>query len=191
MRVHVGRPLLRAIRATVFAVACVLVSAALHVLAGGAAVRPSTLAGAVALTWAGAFLLGRRQRGVGVLLAACFAAQYGMHHLFTAGAATPPLAAPVHAHGTSGLGMLLVHVAIAVMSSWWLERGESSLATILHLAVTSLGALWTGLLVLAGALVVPRVPRRPRTDHEADRLRRILLATGVRRRGPPTLLSVL
>ncbi len=170
---------------------CVLVSAALHVLAGGVAVRPSALAGAVALTWAGAFLLGRRQRGMGVLLAACFAAQYGMHHLFTAGAETPPPASLDHAHGGSGLAMLLVHVAVAAMSSWWLERGDTTLATILRLAVTSLGVLWAGLLILAGAPVESRLPRRPQVEHGIDRLRRLLLGAGVRRRGPPTSVSVL
>lgn len=160
-------------------------------LAGGTAVRPGILAGSVALTWAGAFLLGRRQRGMGTLLAACFAAQYGMHHLFTAGAETLPPASLDHAHEGSGLSMLLVHVAVAVMSSWWLNRGDTALATILRLAVTSLGALWAGLLILASAPVESRLPRRPRVEHETERLRRLLLGSGVSRRGPPTLVSVL
>lgn len=183
VRVHLGRPPLRALRATAFAVACVLVSSAVHVLAGGATVRPIFLAGAMALTWVGAYLLGGRQRGRQALLGACFAAQYGMHHLFTAGAE----ASPEHGHGT-GLGMFLVHVVIAVGSAWWLERGESALTTILHLAVAS---LWAGLLILSGALIEPLLPGRPPVAHAVDRLRLFLLAACVCRRGPPLSISVL
>lgn len=72
-------------RSAVFAAVCVLVSAALHGFAGGEPVRPGTLLGAMALAWTGAFLLGGRQRGMDVLLGACFATQYGMHHMFSAG----------------------------------------------------------------------------------------------------------
>lgn len=190
MRVHVGRPFLRATRATVFAVVCVLVSAVVHVLAGGAAVRPGFLAAAVALTWGGAYAIGARQHGQGVLLAACFAAQYCMHHLFSAGAeaSAVPLA---HAHGGTGVGMLLVHVAVALLSSWWLERGETALAMIAHLAVTSLIVLWAGLLLLlAVSPVTARLPRRPRADHEQARLR-LLLASSLRRRGPPLFVAAL
>ncbi|MFE3454893.1 hypothetical protein ACFXJ8_38815 [Nonomuraea sp. NPDC059194] len=167
--------------------ACVLVSSALHILAGGAAIRPDFLAGAAALTWAGSYLLGARQRGMEVLLPACFAAQYGMHHLFTAGAEPVLPASFDHDHG-SGLGMLLVHALVGVVSAWWLERGESALATMLHLVVAS---LWTGLIVLAAALVEPRMPGRPLVAHAIDRLRRFLLAAGVSRRGPPLSVSVL
>ncbi len=188
MRVPVGRPFLRASRATVFAVVCVLVSAVVHVLAGGAAVRPGFLAAAVALTWGGAYAIGARQHGRGVLLAACFAAQYGMHHLFSAGAeaSAVPLA---HAHGGTGVGMLLVHVAVALLSSWWLERGETALAMIAHLAVTSLSVLWAGLL-LAVSPVTARLPRRPLAHHEHARLR-LLLASSLRRRGPPLPVAAL
>lgn len=186
VRVHVGRPLLRALRATVFAVVCVLVSAAVHVLAGGSAVRPGALVVAAAATWAGAFALGSRQRGLGVLLTACFAAQYGMHQLFTAAAGPAPVQL-THAHGDSGLGMFLAHVAIAAMSAWWLERGESALATVVHL---TLGSLWAALALLPDAPVEPRVTRRPRPHHESGRPRGLLLASGVRRRGPPIPISV-
>ncbi|TDD18705.1 hypothetical protein [Nonomuraea diastatica] len=187
---HVGRPSLRALRATVFAVACVLVSAAVHVLAGGAAVRPGALVLALVLTWAGAYAIGARQRGVGVLLGACFAAEYGMHRLFTVGAeaAPDPL---THAHGDSGVGMFLVHVAVALLSSWWLERGETALAAIAHLAATSLSMLWAGLLLLlAVSPVTPNLPGRLRAGHAPDRLRRLLLASSLRRRGPPLFVSV-
>lgn len=186
VRVDVGRPVLRALRATVFAAACVPLSSVLHVLAGGGAIRPGFLAGATAMTWAGAYLLGARRRGLPALLGAAFGAQYGMHHLFTAGAEAPPPVLAGHDH-SSGLGMLLVHVALALMSAWWLERGESALASMVHLAVAS---LWAGLIVLAAAPVEPRLPGRPPVAGTVDRLRRFLLAAGVSRRGPPLIVSV-
>ncbi|MGV9302724.1 hypothetical protein ACWDLG_05080 [Nonomuraea sp. NPDC003727] len=186
----VGRPLIRALRAAVFAVACVLVSAVLHVLAGGAGVRLETMAGALTLTWAGAFLLGRRQCGVEVLLAACFAAQYGMHHLFTAGA-PPAVSAPAtHGHGT-GLGMLLVHVVAAVGSAWWLARGESALATLLHLAGASVSMAWAALLLLPAVPIEfgPAVRVTPWRGPVPPR--RAPFAVVVSRRGPPVSFSVL
>ncbi|MFI6502777.1 hypothetical protein [Nonomuraea typhae] len=189
---HLGQPLPRAARATVFSVACVLSSLAMHVLAGGAPVRPVTLYGAIAAAWAGAFLLGRRQRGVNVLLPACFAAQYGMHHLFTWGAIPAP---GQHGHGAgmgAGLGMLLVHAMVAVISAWWLERGESSLATVVLLLAASLGRLWTALRLLVRLPVTiqygSRRPAWPERDTPRDRLLRAARHT---RRGPPAFSSVL
>ncbi|MDH2428068.1 hypothetical protein [Sphaerisporangium sp. TRM90804] len=186
-----GRPLLRALRAAVFAAACVPTSASLHVLAGGAEVRTGVLALALALAWAGAYALGGRRRGRAVLLAACFAAQYGAHHLFTAGAAPAPsltepsLPLPAgHTHG-SALGMLVIHTVVALGSSWWLERGESALATLLHLAVTSVTGLWrlvAGL--LAPSLVAERTVRLVPWAG-AVRLAHASLAVVVSRRGPP------
>ncbi|MCG5213016.1 hypothetical protein [Streptosporangium sp. KLBMP 9127] len=189
-RVHVGWPPVRAMRAVVFAVACVAVSATLHGLAGGGRVQLGVLMGATALTWAGAFALGARQRGRGALLVACFTSQYGMHHLFSAGAVPEPssLAGHLsHQHG-GGLGMLLVHGLAAVGSAWWLERGESALASLLHLAVTLMHRLIVRL--LAPLIVTERpVPIIRRTD--AAPLTSTLLAAVVSRRGPPALPSVL
>lgn len=187
---HAGQPLLRVMRAAVFAVVCVLVSAFLHGLAGGAPVRPGTLAGALALTWAGAFLLGARPRGMGVLLGACFAAQYGMHHLFSASGDSAVSALPAHQHGT-GLGMLLVHAVVAAGSAWRLERGESALAMMAHLAVTSLAWLWDVLRALAPVLgEVETGPRLGRWTRVRARRWSRLFTTAVARRGPPAFLSL-
>ncbi|MBB5078034.1 hypothetical protein [Nonomuraea endophytica] len=190
---HVGRPVLRALRATVFAVACVLASLTLHILAGGAQVRPVTLGLALALTWAGAYLLGRRQRGRELLLVISFAAQYGMHHLFTAGA--EPVAAQVAAHGHgdgvgNGLGMLLVHAVVALISAWWLERGECALALLAHLAVASVGGLWARLFVLLTATPETGSAGLAPVEDEGTFAPRAPFVTIVSRRGPPLTLSV-
>ncbi|MEU6781903.1 hypothetical protein ABZ912_22090 [Nonomuraea angiospora] len=179
---------MRAIRAAVFAAVCVLVSAALHGLAGGDPVRAGTLFGALALTWTGAFLLAGRRRGMEVLLAACFAAQYGMHLLFGAGGADVP---PPHEHAT-GVGMFLVHATTAVISAWWLARGESALAVLLHLAVTSVGRWWRVLSVLTGGPVElsPYGGRRAAWD-DHDAFLQLLFAAANFRRGPPARLSLI
>ncbi|TMR07762.1 hypothetical protein ETD86_50630 [Nonomuraea turkmeniaca] len=175
-------------RAAVFAAACVLVSAAWHGLAGGGLVRFDVLLGALALAWTGAYVLGRRQRGMEVLLAACFASQYGMHHLFSAGAVTP--IPPSQEHG-SGVGMLLVHVMTALLSAWWLERGESALAALLHLAGTTIRRWWRALSVLAGGLVEPHLHTlRPSTDERVPCLHS-WCATAISRRGPPLRFSLI
>ncbi|WP_405084437.1 hypothetical protein [Microbispora sp. NBC_01389] len=186
-----GRPSLRAFRAAVFAAACVLVSAALHMLAGGAPVRAGALVAALALTWLGAFLLAGRRRGMDVLLGACFAAQYGLHHLFTVGAAHEPAPMWTGEHGT-GLGMLLIHAAAAVLSAWALERGESALAVIVHLAVAPVRRLWAMAVVLAGPPTgAAPLPPGVRGRFSLPLPRRADFAVVVARRGPPPVVSVL
>ncbi|MFI7641540.1 hypothetical protein [Nonomuraea sp. NPDC049400] len=173
-------------RAAMFAAVCVLVSAALHGLAGGEPVHAGTLTGALALAWAGAFLLGGRQRGMEVLLAACFATQYGMHQLFGAGDAA---ATSSHEHGTV-LGMLLVHAVTALISAWWLARGESALAVLLHLAVATVRRWWRVLPALVGwQAEVSRHGRHPSWDEHVP-FPRSRFAAAVSRRGPPARFSL-
>ncbi|MBG0823721.1 hypothetical protein HS048_23660 [Planomonospora sp. ID91781] len=174
-------PVLRLLRATVFAVACVTVSLGMHVLAGGAAVDPATPTAVVPLITGGAFVLARRQRGLGTLLTAAFAVQYGLHHLFTAAAVQPP---PVPGHGHGGLaadlGMLLAHAVTALLSAYWLERGETALATLLHLLVAAVVTL----LVWRAAPAVRRL-LPPHVEEGGTRFVARLLDAAVSRRGPP------
>ncbi|MGC5010697.1 hypothetical protein ACLQ2R_08035 [Streptosporangium sp. DT93] len=172
---------LRSVRAAVFAVVCVTVSLAMHVLAGGTPVGAGVLAWATVPTAAGAFVLARRRRGFGVLTGAGFAAQYGMHLWFTAGAAPPPAG---HDHGDGGLSaglfMLLVHTVTALLSAHWLERGECGLATLLYLLFASI------LVVLRRYAPVAHHPAALVAE-PADRVPLVtrLLAATVSRRGPP------
>ncbi|NUW34686.1 hypothetical protein HTZ77_25100 [Nonomuraea sp. SMC257] len=183
----IGQPLLRAMRAAVFAAVCVLVSAALHGFAGGEPARLEVLLGASALAWAGAYLLGGSRRGMGTLLAACFATQYGMHHLFGVGAAAS--VQPGHEHGT-GVGMFLVHAVTALISAWWLERGESALAVLLQLAATTVRRWWRVLLILAGGLGGAGThDRRPSRDEHVP-FPGSRFAAAISRRGPPARLSL-
>ncbi|GAA3111909.1 hypothetical protein [Streptosporangium carneum] len=171
---------IRLVRAAVFAVVCVMASLVMHMLAGGGEVSPGVLVGALPLTGAGAFVLARRQRGFGVLMGASLATQYGLHTWFSAAAVSQPVLFE-HRHG-AGLSMLLVHVAAALLSAYWLERGESALATILRLLLASVLTL-----LVWRAPVVPRVASPARDDGRVPFVTR-LLAAAVSRRGPPVPL---
>ncbi|MGJ6960611.1 hypothetical protein ACSDR0_01795 [Streptosporangium sp. G11] len=172
----------RFVRAAVFAVVCVTVSLAMHVLAGGSPVGPGALVWAVLPTAAGAFVLARRQRGFGMLLGAGFAAQYGMHLWFTSGAVPPSTG---HEHGagdlSTGLFMLLVHAVTALLSAHWLERGECGLAALLFLLFATVLTLLRWRAPVACRVAPPAAPddRVPPTTR--------LLAAAVSRRGPPAL----
>ncbi|MEU0564587.1 hypothetical protein ABZ297_04175 [Nonomuraea sp. NPDC005983] len=195
---HVGRPAVRALRAAAFTAICVLASATLHVLVGGAAIGTGTLAAAVAATWAGAYCLGGRQRGWPELLALCGLSQYGLHQLF--GAQEYPAAAlmipvssePVgHQHGI-GPGMVLIHLVVALCSSWWLVRGEVALAALLHLSaarVAGVRALLSAMPAVPAALSAGERPRLPLVRTGTARRVPALLAPVISRRGPPPRLA--
>ncbi|MFI9591809.1 hypothetical protein [Nonomuraea sp. NPDC052265] len=205
-RMQVARPVVRALRAAVFTAVCVLASAALHTLVGGTAIAPGPLTLAVAATFAAAYAAGSRPRGWPPLLAMCVAAQYGLHELFDASesarygpshlldASLPPSAgssagssagALAHGHGSSG--MVVIHLAVAVSSSWWLARGDAALAALLRLSTVRLARLWTALCAwLSVPAPPPAGPARacplwpPVAGHGA-----LLLAPVLSRRGPP------
>ncbi|MFI7415771.1 MFS transporter [Nonomuraea sp. NPDC049684] len=203
---QVGRPVVRALRAAVFTAVCVLASAALHMLVGGTAIAPGPLALAVAATFAAAYAAGSRPRGRAPLLAMCVAAQYGLHELFDASesaryglshlldASSPSFAGPpagpsagavVHGHGSAG--MVVIHLAVALSSSWWLARGDAALAALLRLSTVRLARLWAVLCAWLSVLAPPPAgPARacplwpPVAGHRA-----LLLAPVLSRRGPP------
>ncbi|GLX02570.1 MFS transporter [Microtetraspora sp. NBRC 16547] len=173
-------PGLRLARAAVFATVCVLVSAAGHFFAGGGPVAPGVLAAGALGALTLAYVLNGRERGPEAVMAATVAAQDLLHELFTWSASAPA----VHsAHGHLGVGMLLVHLLVALVSGWWLCRGEDAVWLMLR--------LW-------GAPPFP-LPRRlravPEESHrplrqavppsEAEPHRGHEIAPAIPRRGPP------
>ncbi|WP_457033020.1 hypothetical protein [Kitasatospora sp. P5_F3] len=207
---HTGQPLFRAFRAVAFAAVCAAASLGVHRLAGGAPVQPGMLGLAVGLTAGGGYLLAGQRRGLGALLGACFATQYGLHHLFGLGAV--PERQPMHHHGMAhGMAhemahempaasaeqlpmsmsiepqMLLVHAVLALVCAWWLAQGEHALAGLLLGAAVAVGG-WLVRLVTA-APTVPALPR-PRGltfRYSPAPALLLLLSAAVSRRGPPTL----
>ncbi|MEU6726654.1 hypothetical protein ABZ917_23385 [Nonomuraea wenchangensis] len=186
---HVGRPVVRALRAAAFTAVCILASAALHLLVGGTPIRADALALAVAATWVGAYLVGYRQRGLPTLLALCGLSQYAMHQLFAAQeySASALMPAASHGHG-AGPGMVLIHVAVALGSSWWLARGELALAALLHLGAghpSALRNLLVRVLTVPACAPVAGRPEPPPVWPETARLVPALLMRVLSRRGPP------
>ncbi|MFG1949026.1 hypothetical protein [Nonomuraea sp. NPDC048826] len=175
-----GRSAVRVLGAAVFATVCVYAALGTHLLAGGSGAPLGVVAAAAGVTGAGAWVLGRRRRGRGVLLVAAFSAQYGMHQVFGGGHG-------VGHHGglSSGVGMVLAHVLVALVCAWWLERGETALTTVLCLLACSLAGLWrTGGRAaawrpVAPVRLVPGVPEEPPVRAPQ------VLAWALSHRGPP------
>lgn len=168
---------MRLARAIVFAVVCAAVTAAGHAFAGGAAVAPGVMVagglGALVL----AYGLGGRERGPEVVLGATVGTQVLLHQLFG-------VTAPSSGHAHLTVGMPLVHLTIAVLTGWWLHRGESAFWLMLRLSGRPPLALprpFPAIPVIAPALVRPapaRAPLRPSIT--------VRIATAEPRRGPPT-----
>ncbi|MEU5155159.1 hypothetical protein [Glycomyces sp. NPDC021274] len=174
---HIGQPLIRGLRALVFAVACVAVTAALHFMAGGSLLSFGTFATAVAVLAPPAYCLGDRQRGTGVIAAACALAQSGLHVWF--------MVASGHAHHLAPSPMMLLAHALAMaVTAVWLARGDAALAAFLELLILAFGpGLWLRLLKAEGPALPPR---RLACALEGVRPQLTLLAAAVPRRGPPT-----
>jgi hypothetical protein len=175
--VHIGQPLIRGLRALVFAVACVAVTAALHFTASGSMICFETFAVAVAVLTPPAYCIGGRQRGMGMLTAASALTQSGLHLWFSV--------APEHAHHAApSPGMMLAHSLAMGVTALWLARGDAALAAFLDLLILAFGpGLWLRLFKAAGP-VLP--PRRSAPSPEGVRPKLALLATALPRRGPPT-----
>ncbi|NJP46340.1 hypothetical protein [Actinacidiphila epipremni] len=102
---HSGRAAadVRLLRASVFAVVCVLLSAAGHAAAGGGFPRlPVQVAGWLAVMAFAAPLAGRPRPGRGIALG-LGAGQFGLHTLFCLAGAMPPAAAAPAAGGRAGV----------------------------------------------------------------------------------------
>ncbi|MFC4589904.1 hypothetical protein [Sphaerisporangium corydalis] len=167
----------------VFAVVCVVVSAGGHAFAGGRAVPLAVMAVGAAGVLAMAYLLSDRERGPEGVLSATIIAQVILHQLF-AWSAPVPTVYTEHGHH---LGMVMVHVVVAVLTGWWLYRGERAVWLMLRLwAVGPLSALRR--LLKAGECDLPAVrPAIPAAEPEIHLGRRITGA--IHRRGPPVALA--
>lgn len=179
-------PPCRLLRASIFALVCVSLTVAGHAGASHETV-PWGAAGAGGLGVLGvAWVLAGHERSMVTVLAGLLGGQFGLHVLFAAvqdgvaghaghGAVTPEPA-------STGAGMTLVHVAAAVVSAWWLWRGER-LAWALARRVTafSLAAVF-GLLEAAPVVVRPVVLG---CSPPVVRPRAAVLRHSVGLRGPP------
>jgi hypothetical protein len=123
-------PAVRLARAAVFATVCIVVSAVAHVFAGGGAIAPAMLLLCALGAFVLAYLLGGCERGIDVVLGTTIGAQAVLHELFARAALVPSEHA---AHGHLALRMTVAHLVVAVLTGWWLHRGESALWLMLRL----------------------------------------------------------
>ncbi|HZE30461.1 MAG TPA: hypothetical protein VE198_03375, partial [Actinoallomurus sp.] len=119
-------PVYRAARSVVFATVCVGLAITGHIMVSHAPVpAPAAAGGLVALTVIGIALTGT-ERSLATILTGLLGGQFMLHAVFTAAQQGQHLAHG-HAMTSSSSGataMTFAHVAAAVVSAWWLRRGE-------------------------------------------------------------------
>ncbi|MEX3100993.1 MULTISPECIES: hypothetical protein [unclassified Streptomyces] len=189
-------PGVRGLRAAVFAAVCVLLAVGAHLVAVGETPSATAQGLGFCVVFGAGWVLGGRERSLVGIGGATLVAQGALHVGFgmpgpvrtpvqmhmrmpaTSHVRTPlPLHAAHHTPHT-----LAAHFLAALLTSWWLRRGEAALWSLLRRAVAlvpGLVAWWRGPVRIAGARRVVRpwlylpVPRG------------LLLRHAVRRRGPP------
>ncbi|GAA0943799.1 MFS transporter [Nonomuraea longicatena] len=176
-------PILRLSRAAVFAAACVAVTAGGHLFAGGSAISPAALAAAALAALALAYTLIGRERARETVLTATAGTQLALHELFAQTSRDHP-ADDAHGH----LGMTAAHLMVALLTGWWLHRGESAVWTMLR--------LWGAAPLRPVRLLLPTPPGSPSRvrpavpSSEISPPRSREFAAAVHRRGPPAAIGV-
>ncbi|KPI23477.1 hypothetical protein OK074_7075 [Actinobacteria bacterium OK074] len=200
-------PVIRSIRAAVFAVVCVLLAAGGHALATGAA-PPVWIDGTAVLpVFAASYALGDRERSLTAIAGAMLTVQAALHLAFDAATPRTPAPPATHPHTVtmppmpgmpSGFRMVSPHAALAhaltahamaahlvaaLLAAWCLRCGEAALWTLLRKAaafVPGLVAWWrTAPLPSYAETPHPCTPGPPPPT-------RPLLRHALSRRGPPT-----
>lgn len=178
--------LLRASRALAFATVCTVISACGHALAGGGPVPVGVAALAAGVAFGAAYLLGDRERGLDTIFPAALAAQSLAHELFARAGPPEPAVPASPGHGHPGPGMLLAHLTVALLTAWWMHRGESALWLMARLW----GAPPPRPRLLAPVPPAPvRVGPLPLAPRPTPSGGQDAPATAIRRRGPPSRRS--
>ncbi|WP_327575734.1 hypothetical protein [Streptomyces sp. NBC_00145] len=184
-------PVVRSLRAAVFAALCVLLASGAHAWATGTAPPVWGQCAAVAVLFMAGFLLGGRERSSLGIAGATAAAQAGLHCVFDT--ARPHSAVAVHGMRMAHLHphpltpyTAVAHVGASVVLTWCLRRGEAALWSLLRWAaafVPGLVAWWDRARRRRLGLTVPGPVRD--IAGELRPLRQALLRHVVQRRGPP------
>ncbi|GII62241.1 hypothetical protein Skr01_23260 [Sphaerisporangium krabiense] len=182
---------LRLARSAVFTVVCVGLAAGAHRFAGADGPGVGALASGGLAVMAATALLARRERSPATVVAWLLAGQLLLHKWF--GAAV--VAAPVHGHGMPvahgqglgvGVGMLLAHLTAALLTGWWLARGESALWSLLRAAgARAVRRLGVPLALLRRGTAPPPRPVPVRDVHAVRIPAGRVLRHSLARRGPP------
>ena len=178
----------RPLRAGVFTLVCASLSSHGHALSFGHDVPlPGLLLGAAvvfAVSWAAT---GRRQSRT-TLTGWMLWGQFALHVAFSyAGSFGTPHTVPhseqVIAPAAPAWTMIGMHVLSALVSAWWLHRGENALFSFLRFMALTL----LPLLLVPGSLPAPWGPvvPRPRGADAPARIRPLYLRHSLILRGPP------
>ncbi|MFY7066946.1 hypothetical protein ACOQFV_31085 [Nocardiopsis changdeensis] len=179
----------RPLRAGVFTLVCASLSAHGHALSSGHDVPLLGLLLGAAVVFAMAWAATGRRQGWAALTGWMLWGQFALHVAFSyvgsfgvphtashSGQVVAEAAAPAWT-------MIGMHVLSALVSAWWLRRGENALFSFLRfMALTFLP-----LLLVLGALPAPRGPvaPRPRSADAPARIRLPYLRHSLILRGPP------
>lgn len=204
-------------RSAAFAAVCVFLATCAHWFAGGGGPTLQALLAGGLVVMAGATVVAGRERPPAVIVGLLLAAQAFLHKLLdvTAPPAELPAPLPVHAavhgpaaaHGTGGAalpvgaheyenpltvgaGMLLAHLVAALVTGWWLSRGEAVVWSILR-RIGAEAIRWLGpprIVSGTGAIGVAG-PVAPEPDAVKPRSAGALRHSVVRRGPPGVLLS--
>ncbi len=190
MRVMTESEQCRPLRAGVFTLVCASLSAIGHAVSSGHDVPVGGLLLGVVVVFAVAWVLAGRRYGPGMLTAWMLWGQLALHVTFSyaQGAAhTDHSGAVLVQDPMPAWAMISMHVAMALVSAWWLHLGENALFAFLAFMALSL----IPLLLVIGAVPTARATpsarfaatdQRPRTRPPYLRHSRVL-------RGPPPVLA--
>lgn len=174
----------RLARAVVFAAVCVMLGIVGHVLASRASVSFTAVVWGFAGITVVAVVLAGRERSLATILTGLLGGQFALHALFAAAEHGQSPHGPVSAgtvHG--GYIMTLAHVVAALVSAWWLRRGEHAI-WVLARKIAAAGRRLRVLLV-PPVLIEPSarlpVPVSAMLGRRVQVLRHV-----VSRRGPPS-----
>lgn len=178
-------PVYRAARSMVFATVCAGLAITGHIMAARATVPPAAVAVGLAVMLLVGFVLTGIERSLATIFGALLGGQFVLHALFAAAQHGQHLG---HGGGMvpSGGGgtMTLAHVAAAVVSAWWLRRGERAVWSLARRAAAAVTR------PVRALLSVPPAPFTARHVHNGSaapaRPRPALLRHVVVRRGPPS-----
>lgn len=195
------QPVLRSTRAAIFAAVCVSLAAAGHALAAHTAVATWPVAVGFAMVYGVAWTLGGAERSLVTIMGGLLGGQFVLHSLFmsatsgmsgTVGPGMDHSVSVAHGHPGGWSAMTLAHVAAAVISAWWLRRGERAAWRLARWAATAASRPVRMLLALLGSRPQPALaaPVSSRTAAPSRAPRNRLLRHVVVRRGPPFTSTV-
>ncbi len=214
-----GSTWLRAARAALFAALCATLSSTSHVLLSHAPLPLPLVGVAFAVMFTIAFALAGRERGFLAIAALLVPLELAADTLFTTGQRTcygpagGPVTGPLRSFGadlicgggrvsplTGGTAviadptlpwlLLAAHVAVGLLASWWLRRGEAALQQSLRATASFAFRPLARAVAVLGACAGPPVRRVPVPRGAERRPVPVLpLLHSVVRRGPPRLAA--